>query len=188
MSAIITPKSGLLFMKVGRHAGEAFGDILQRKRLEYQRTGMIFWGYGGNTCHPIRHVQPFARLRFEEGQGVYLVMEEIDSRHAPTSLVASHYSEDGLKWQPMPAGVEVRGSRYALILGELQDGALDIDLSNYEVAAGPSLGKRAVDYISGRVDKACLVPAAHTQIGAQQQIRRVNHYAGLKAPYAVLIK
>jgi hypothetical protein len=186
MSLIITPKTGLLFMKVGLHAGESFHQILERKRAEYRRTGVIFWGYGGGTCHP-HHVQPFARLRVEAGEQVYLIMEEIDSRHPPTSLVASQYSEDGIDWKPIPDGIQVRGSRYALVLGEIKEGDLDITFSEYEVAAGPSTGKSANGYIGGRVDKACLVRAAQPSV-VTGKTAKISHFAQLQPPYAVFTK
>jgi hypothetical protein len=188
MSLILTRTSGLIFMKVGLHAGESFEDIIKRKQREYEHTGMIFWGYGGGTCHPTRHVQPYARLRLEQGGRVYLIMEEIDSRNPATPLVANQYSEDGINWQAIPPGIEVRGSRYALVLGELEEGALDVDLSLYEVGAGPSLGKPAVDYIGGRVDKACLVQAQHAEISGQKLVKKIGHYAQVKPPYAVFTK
>jgi hypothetical protein len=188
MSLIIKPKTGLLFMKVGLHSGETFEDILERKQREYERAGMIFWGYGGGTCHPTRHVQPFARLRIEEGDEVYIVMEEIDSRHPPTEIVASQYSEDGIHWKQIPDGIEVRGSRYAVVMEELKEGDLEIDLCQYEVAAGPSIGRAADGYISGRVDKACLVQSEEIQAKGVNQIKRISHYAKLKSPYAVFTK
>ena len=48
----------IVFMKVGRHAGETFEEILERKQREYERAGRIFWGYGGGTMHPTQKVQP----------------------------------------------------------------------------------------------------------------------------------
>ena len=70
MTLLTEPNDGLLFMKVGLHAGEKFDEILERKRREYQKAGMIFWGYGGNTCHPTLAVQPFARMKLEKKQNI----------------------------------------------------------------------------------------------------------------------
>ena len=175
-------------MKVGLHAGETFEDILKRKTREYEQAGMIFWGYGGSTCHPSRNVQPFAKLRVEEGEEIYIVMEEIDSRHPPTEIVATQYSEDGIIWKPIPRGVEVRGSRYAVVLEDLKEGALDLDLAQYEVAAGPSAGRTASEYIAGRVDKACLIQATESHAAVEKKIKKITHYAKMKAPYAVFTK
>ena len=188
MSLIITPTTGLLFMKVGLHAGETFDDIVRRKQHEYEQAGMIFWGYGGGTCHPTRHVQPFAKIRIEEGDQIYIVMEEINSRHPPTEVVATQYSADGINWEPIPRGIQVRGSRYAVVLGELEAGDLEIDLAQYEVAAGPSTGRPANGYIAGRVDKACLVQAQAPLIGGEKQVKKITHYAKMKAPYAVFTR
>jgi len=188
MSLIIKPNTGLLFMKVGLHAGESFEDILERKKQEYDDAGMIFWGYGGSTCHPTRHVQPFAKMMVEEHGDIYIVMEEIDSHHDPTVILAKEYSEDGVNWKPIPKGIEVRGSRYAVVLEELEEGDLDLDLSHYKVAAGPSTGRIASEYIGGRVDKACITMAAEQSSGVEPKIKKIHHHAKIKQPFAVFTR
>lgn len=188
MTLLTEPDAGLLFMKVGLHAGEKFEEILERKRREYQNAGMIFWGYGGNTCHPTNIVQPFARMKLEKGQNIYIVMEEIDSRHRPTRILASEYSIDGVRWQPIPAGIEVRDSRYAVILDQLQDGDLDIDLSAYDVAVGPSMGKAAGDYILGRVDKGCFTKGQGPTALRGPHMKKICHMAKIVDPYAVFLR
>jgi hypothetical protein len=188
MNHIITPNSGLLFMKVGLHAGEKFEQILERKKREYKKEGMIFWGYGGGTCHPTHVIQPFARMKIEEGNNICIIMEEIESHHPPTKIVAKEYSEDGIRWLPIPPGIEVRGSRYAVVLDELQDGDLDIDLSEYSIAAGPSIGKVASEYIGGRVDKACITRIEQRSAILSPKIKKIRHIAKIKAPYAVFTR
>jgi hypothetical protein len=186
MTLLTEPNAGLLFMKVGLHAGESFDRILERKRMEYQRAGVIFWGYGGGTCHPVHVVQPFAKMKLEVGQNVYIVMDEIDSHHTPTKILAEEYSVDGIHWKPIPAGVEVRSSRYALVLGELQEDDLNINLSEYEVAVGPSMGKVASDYIRGRVDKVCLT--RRQEDSKTEELKTVHHMAKIVNPYAVFLR
>ena len=190
MTQIINPKTGLIFMKVGIHDGEPFEEILERKKREIKEAGVSFWGYGGGTCHPSNQVQPFARLRIEEGERIYLIMEEIDSNHQPTKKVAKNYSTDGIVWKPIPEGVEVRGSRYAIVLDDLSEGDLDIDLSEYEVGYGPSRGKLATDYIKGRVDKGCLqkIQKELTEGARIKEIKKINHYGNLVDPFAVFVK
>jgi len=191
MSNIIKPNTGLLFMKVGLHAGETFDQILERKKREYDAAGMIFWGYGGGTCHPSRVVQPFGRLSVEENNSdIYIVMEEINSRHPPSKIFAKEYSEDGLIWKPIPRGIEVRGSRYAVVLDEIKDGDLDLDLSQYHIANGPSQGKAASGYIKGRVDKACIerTQAATGIKVVKPDIKKITHFAKIKNPYAVFTR
>src|SRR6266849_6525948 len=126
-----------LFMKVGNHAGEQWEQILTRKRKEYEATGMCFWGYGGNACHPISQVQPFARLAIREHGRIVLVMQPIDSKAVPEIVPASEFSRDGVVWEPIPKGISVVGSRYAFVLDEIQPGDLDIALNFYEVGVGP---------------------------------------------------
>ena len=186
----------IIFMKVGRHAGENFEQILERKRREHAAAGKIFWGYGGGTMHPIQKVQPFVRMRIEQGRGIRLVMQTMNSQHPDTDVFATHYSADGVTWEEMPAGVEVRGSRYALVLDAIEEGDLnqELNLSDYQVGAGPSAGKPAAKYISGRVDKGLLerkpvMSAPFADEGVPEpKIVPVHYSALLKAPYAVLLK
>lgn len=188
MTVIAADLPAIVFMKVGRHAGEDFDKIIARKREEYERAGVIFWGYGGGTMHPIQRVQPFARMKIEQGSGLVLVMQSIISRHPDTSVFAKEYSKDGVTWEPIPDGVQVRGSRYALVLNEVSPGDLEIDLAQYRVGVGPSAGRVASDYVQGRVDKACLERIDSSVVGAEPRIIKTEFAAKLKEPYAVVLR
>ncbi len=188
MTAIISPSDGLLFMKVGLHAGETFEEIIERKRREYETAGKAFWGYGGGTCHPTRHVLPFANIQIEQGKDIYLVMQEIESHHPPKKVVAKEYSIDGVTWEKIPRGIEVLSSRYALVLGEINEGDLDLDLSHYEVAAGPSAGKPASEYVKGRVDKACISWAENLPANLPEVSKVIAYFAEIQSPYAVFMR
>ncbi len=180
--------NSIIFMKVGRHAGEDFEKIIERKRAEYQAAGLIFWGYGGGTMHPIQRVQPFVQTNLQRGNKITLVMQVIDSRHPDTDVFATDYSRDGIKWQPIPEGVRVRGSRYALVLDEVQQEDIDIDLGQYAVGAGPSSGTHGSGYIQGRVDKGCLEKSRGAEAEGDSRIVHTVWAAHLKEPYAVLLR
>lgn len=178
-----------IFMRVGNHAGESFESILERKRQELQQAGRIFWGYGGSTLHPVRHVQPFARLWVQHAGPIQLVMEPIDSRADPDILPASEFSIDAIEWQPLPSGIVVTGSRYALVLDEIRPGELDLDLRQFEVGVGPSRGKNAAEYVQGRVDKGCFVAATSHRAGrGPSNVRRIGWYGRLVEPYGVMLR
>src|SRR5271154_6762201 len=121
MSEIIKPGQGLLYMKVGTHAQEPLDQIFERKRKEIRDAGVAFWGYGGGTCHPETMVQPFAKSFERRGEAIYLCMEQMDSHHFAEQIAAEEYSIDGMTWQPVPGGVRVLGSRYALIVQNLRE-------------------------------------------------------------------
>lgn len=184
-----TPEA-FVFMRVGNHAGETFEEILARKQREYDRAGMIFWGYGGTTLHPIRHVQPFVRSLSENGGDLRIIMEPIQSRADPDILPAQEYSVDGVHWEPIPDGIEVTGSRYAVVLDEIKPGHLDLDLSKFEVGIGPSRGRNADEYVRGRVDKGCFVAAglASDRSVAAGRIIPIEYQARLLEPYAVMLR
>ena len=179
-----------IFMRVGSHAGESFEDILERKKREYEEAGMIFWGYGGPTLHPIRQVQPFAKLCVEEAGEIRILMQPIESRADPDILPATEYSVDGIEWEPLPSGIVVTGSRYAIVLDEIKPGQLDLNLRDFEVGIGPSRGRNAAGYLMGRVDKGCLVESQHTedQIDTQPKSVSIGFQARLKEPYAVMLR
>lgn len=179
-----------VFMRVGNHAGENFASILERKRREFEDSGKIFWGYGGTTLHPIRHVQPFAKLRVQEGGSISLVMEYIDSKADPDILPAKEFSVDGVQWEQIPDGICVTGSRYALVLDEIKPGELDLDLAKFQVGIGPSRGRNASSYVKGRVDKGCFIAADSTGEApdASRPIVKVQFQARLLDPYAVMLR
>jgi hypothetical protein len=183
--------SKFIFMKVGDHAAESWEKILERKRKEYVDAGRIFWGYGGNACHPLSQVQPFAKLVLKEIDNIVLVMEYIRSDADPDVVPATQYSRDGVTWEPIPAGIKVTGSRYALVLDEIQPGDLEVNLTKYEVAVGPSAGKPAEFYLQGRTDKACFVKSREdrkVETPSEKHTRKANFFARLKDPYAVLLR
>ena len=184
-----TPQA-FIFMRVGSHAGESFEDILDRKQRELTEAGRIFWGYGGTTLHPIKHVQPFAKLWVQREGLINILMEPIDSRADPDVLPANEYSVDGITWDPIPEGILVTGSRYAIVLDEIRPGGLDLNLGEFEVGIGPSRGRNAAHYVRGRVDKGCFVATQPESEGASVEERPVaiGFQARLIDPYAVMLR
>ena len=184
-----TVPSAFVFMKVGNHAGETFESILRRKNEEYQKTGRIFWGYGGSACHPIKQVQPFVEVYEKQNGSIYVLMQEIDSRAQPALLPAKEYSRDGVNWEDIPEGANVLGSRYALVLDEIKSTDFEINPHEYVIGAGPSKGKVAGEYMQGHIDKACLVrPELAPSSDGRNRNRKIKYAAKLLFPHAVLVR
>ncbi len=177
---------GVVYMKVGFHGSEALDQIVARKFQEVRAAGAIFWGYGGSTCHPINQVRPFVDALVQDGLTPAVVFGETSSAFKSSKQQARHFSVDGRSWIPMPPGIIVRASRYALVLSELREVDAEIDLAAYEVAVGPSKGRNMASYLRFRVDKACAVATdASEDMEAPQPVRLV----GLLAyPYAVFVR
>ena len=184
------PPQAFIFMRVGSHAGESFETILERKQRELQDAGRIFWGYGGTTLHPIKHVQPFAKLWVQKEGQINILMEPIDSRADPDVLPANEFSIDGITWKPIPQGIVVTGSRYAIVLDEIKPGELNLNLGEFEVGIGPSRGRNAAGYVRGRVDKGCFVASLpeFELSGVQPQPITIGFQARLIDPYAVMLR
>jgi len=188
---IIQPGARILFMKVGTHAQETLADIIERKSKEIEQTGYALWGYGGNTCHPRTMVQPFAEAVVQTDTPIYLCMHEMNSQHFAEPLRASEYSVDGTVWQRIPRTINVRGSRFALVLESLERKELVLPLATARVAIGVSRGRPAIRYIQGQVDKACLEVLDKPMPGIAPEERRdiqINLVAKLKSPYAVFLR
>ncbi|MCU7492874.1 MAG: hypothetical protein HF312_18855 [Ignavibacteria bacterium] len=183
-----------VFMKIGNHAGETFDQILKRKNLEFEKTGMIFWGYGGAACHPINQVQPFVKMELAKHKSIYLVMHSVKSNASQDMIRAEEYSIDGVNWSPIPEEINVTGSRYAIVLDEIQPMNLTVDLNHYDIGIGPSRGKTASEYLRARTDKGCLVrnekkdTEKMDEDDARGTIRKVDFAAKIKEPYAVLLR
>ena len=176
-----------IFMKVGNHAGEDFDQIMERKMREIETTGLSFWGYGGTTLHPRTQVQPFARLCLQQQGSVQLIVEPIDSKADPELLPAREYSVDGRVWEPIPDGILVTGSRYALVLSEIRPGDLIFPTVDYSVGIGPSQGKLASDYLRGHVDKGCFARHNDAQYSGDT-MRQIGYVAEVEDPFAVFLK
>lgn len=185
MSAnLLKPGDAFLYMKVGVHANESLQDIIDRKRKEIKAAGVAFWGYGGGSCHPFTAVQPFVKETTASGTTVRLLMQEITSKHF-VEEAATEYSVDGKYYQPVPAGIKVLGSRYALVLSSLDEIDLTIPLSDTAVGVGACKGRAGDKYIRGRLDKACLV---YQPTGAGAGAIHMRLAAELAKPYAVKLR
>jgi hypothetical protein len=183
------PPEAFIFMKVGNHASENFDAILERKNREREQAGRIFWGYGGTACHPLMQVQPFARHYVKEQGCIYLLMEPIDSKADPDIDLAREYSYDGVTWHPLPDGISVIGSRYALVLDEIEPANIKIDLEKYVVGIGHSRGKKAAKYLQGRIDKGCLTAGSASSVSVGAPLKKsIKFSAKLLEPYAVLLR
>lgn len=179
----IDPGDRILFMKVGIHAGESLDDIVRRKRQEIVDEGYAFWGYGGNTCHPRTMVQPFAAA---SSSPIVLVMHPMVSNHIAPPIRADEFSEDGVNWAPVPLGINCVGSRYALLLGDLEEVDETLDLARTRVAVGPNAGRAGASYIQGRADKACL--EVTDSLGAETKEYAIGLRATILKPFAVFLR
>jgi hypothetical protein len=189
MPEILKPGSHFVFMKVGTHALEPLEEIIARKRKEISDEGFALWGYGGNTCHPLRMVQPFARDYVELGETLYLIMQPMNSKHFAVTERADEYSPDGVNWSPVPRGINVIGSRYAMAIDDLRTEEFDLALADTRVASGMSAGRRGDRYIAGHVDKGCLEFVEADESAATSSTKvRIGLIARLVEPYAVLVR
>lgn len=184
----LDPGTGFIFMKVGIHAGESIDDIIKRKQDEFARAGKIFWGYGGNTCHPRTLVQPFVRKFEGAGKSVHLIMHKMESRHWAPPEIAKEYSEDGVEWYPVPDGIDVRGSRYGMVIGGLTEDDFDLNLKNAIVSVGPSRGMVANNYLRGQVDKGCFEVVERAMNVDEDSLKHIDITAPLIPPYAVFLR
>ncbi|MBZ5670952.1 MAG: hypothetical protein LAO04_14640 [Acidobacteriia bacterium] len=189
MPFTLKPGQGVLYMKIGNHADEPLHEIIARKTREIEEAGFSFWGYGGNTCHPERMVQPFARSYEQRGGVIYLCMEPMDSKHHADPIRADEFSADGIVWEGVHPAINVLGSRFALVIKNLREERFDLPLAKTKVALGNSMGLSGTRYIRGRVDKACLEITEQTGVAAAEEPpARIGYLANLVAPYAVYVR
>jgi hypothetical protein len=189
VTEFLSPGTGLFFMRVGTHARESLEEIVARKTCEIEKQGYTLWGYGGQTCHPITVVQPFAKERRAASMPLFLCMEEmVSERYFGEPLAASEYSEDGRSWQDIPANIEVRGSRYALRIDTLRKVDFTLALEDTRIPVGPSSGRPGSRFVRDNVDKACLVVEPGAGLRDDQSHRKISLVASLLEPYAVMLR
>ena len=191
MTDYLKTGTGILFMKVGTHAKEPLDEIIARKRKEIDEAGYALWGYGGNTCHPMTMVQPFAEGHAKTGSPITLCMEPMESNHFAEQIRANQYSTDGVSWHDIPDAINAVGSRYALFIKNLTEEEFELPLSGTEVAVGRSAGRLGHQYVRGRVDKACLnvrPPEMRLNDLEQDKIIKIGLTAQLCEPYAAFLR
>lgn len=190
MSNILVPNQNILFMKVGIHAKEPLEEIIERKRHEIDEAGYAFWGYGGNTCHPLNKVQPFVQEALEQNQTIFLCMHKMDSSHYAEPVRAEYFSSDGLDYYEVPQAINVLGSRYALAIKCLDVDEFDLPLAKTVVSVGNCRGRPGNEYIKGRVDKACLTLTSDIDqpLNPNEENTRISLVAELCEPYAVFLR
>jgi hypothetical protein len=176
------PKGAVILMKAGPHARQTLEEILTDKIEQLESVGQTWWGYGGG-CQPFKTVKPFA----EASSGpVDVVFLETKSGPPNEPSPATEFSVDKKKWLPLPSGLTVKGSRYALVLKDLRRVDEDLDLASYKVAVGDHAGKRASDYLFWNVDKGCFRWAERGTV--QPKLAKVAAVAQLAEPWAVFVR
>lgn len=117
-------------------------------------------------------------------------MEPINSKADPDVDPAREYSDDGATWHPLPDGMSVIGSRYALVLDEIEPANIEIDLDRYVVGIGHSYGKSAAEYLQGRIDKGCLTAASASSVSlvSPPLKKSIKFSAKRLEPYAMLLR
>lgn len=188
MTDIVHPGAGVLFMKVGTHASESLEAIIERKQAEIDEAGYALWGYGGNTCHPLTMVQPFARDFEIRGEAIHLCMKPMTSNHFAAPERAVESSSNGVDWNVIPPEINVLGSRFALAIDELRPVEVQLPLARTRVAVGPSRGRSGDQYLQGRVDKGCLEVVDGDDAEPGDDVVEIGLAARLIEPYAVFLR
>jgi hypothetical protein len=83
--------------------------------------------------------------------------------------------------------INVRGSRYALVIEDLEPQDFKLDLAKTRVAIGNSEGRSGDAYVKGRVDKACL-EVTSAPVGKESKLISIGLVARLREPYALYIR
>lgn len=182
----MTPEDSLVIMKVGFHGQEDLSQIVCRKAAELHTHGVCFWGYGGTVCHPTKAILPYISSLPASNRGIHAYFVVTPSPFVSTQGDASEYSVDGINWKPIQSSVRVSASRYALVLDAIEECDIEVNLRDYRVAIGPSMGRTLDLYLVGRVDKAI---AVYNPSGSTDRITlRARFRARLASPYAILLR
>jgi len=83
--------------------------------------------------------------------------------------------------------VNVLGSRYALLIDDLEMTDTGLALARTKVAIGRSRGKVGSTYVKGHVDKACLEVVADSGNGETDEVE-IGLIAKVIEPYAVFVR
>lgn len=177
----------IVLMKFGTHGNESSKSILSRKHEELLDSGFVFWGYNGVLCHPLNQINPFVAANQEKGEKTFLVLcktiQEKKSSDCIDSIEmhrAQLFSLDKKIWEPIPKGVNVTNSKYAVICSSFEDCDFDIDISQYILPFANPKNCRMSNYLGWRKNKACglyspseleIIPAKLSHISVIAEIK-----------------
>ena len=173
-------------MKYGVHASESIESIIKRKMEEIEKCQKMFWGYGGVLCHPLNQVQPFLKENLLREEKTYLLLSQTPSELNNVPQSAKMYSCDKINWQPIPDGIKVISSKFAIVCSNIERCDFNIDLSDYIVPIGNSKGRQLSKYIQGHVDKACGRYSNNTS-GIEPKIVHITLCAEIVYPFSVFL-
>lgn len=176
----------IIFMKYGVHASESIESIIKRKMEEIETCQKMFWGYGGVLCHPLNQVQPFLEKNVSRKEKTFLLLSKTYSELNNDPQIARMYSCDKINWKPIPKGIKVLGSKFAIVCGSIEQCDFNLDLSAYIVSVGNCRGKKLSQYIQGRVDKACGRYSKDVS-GVESRIVNITLCAEIVYPYSVFL-
>jgi hypothetical protein len=182
----------IVLMKYGPYYGEDTLAVIDRKRLEFSKHGYFFWGYGGTTCHPITRLRPFAKQATRFGGKVYLALTPTESKFGILTAPRKRFSVDRIRTpeegDPLPEGIFVYRSAFALRCGELFEVKRTIDLSQYVVALDSvQPPRRLQEYLRFRTDKACANYFPSSEGLEKGKLVQIDYIAEVLPPYAYFL-
>ena len=127
-------------------------------------------------------MQPFCKANNK----VYLLLTPTHSELNSNPKRAESFSIDKYTWLNFNSKINVYGSKYALIIKNLQKCNFEIDLKDYEIAIGKSKGKNLSEYLRGRVDKACAIKNIKDKNYSKKV--KIIMIAELVSPYSIFVK
>lgn len=157
----------IVFMKYGAHGNESSKSILSRKHDELIETGCVFWGYNGVLCHPSNQLNPFVQANKKNGEKTFLVLSKTlqeKSVDCDTDIElkrAELFSFDRKQWEPIPIGVNVTNSKYAVVCSSFEDCDFKLDASQYILPFANPQNCRMSNYLGWRKNRACGVYCAN---------------------------
>ncbi len=183
----------ILLMKAGPYCGYSLEEIIEIKQNEEKQISKFFWGYGGVFCRPDL-IKAFASSVNQNKKKVFILFVETKSSYKTTDEGRfADFSEDKLKWDPLPKEVLLIGNtkkpHFAICGKNLKKVDLKINLGQYRVflksGLFPKLNKNMADYFKYRVDKVCGIYSPNKTEGKNI---KVSYVCELAEPYCVYIR
>ena len=184
----------ILLMKAGPYCGYGLEEIIEIKQKEEKTVGKFFWGYSGVFCRPDL-IKAFASKAGQNKKKVFVLFTETKSSYKTTNEGKfSLFSENKLKWNPLPKKVLLVGNtekpHFAICGKNLKKADLKIDLSQYQVflksGLFSDLNKNLADYFKYRVDKVCGIYSPKKTL--ENKVIKIDYVCELTEPYCVYIK
>lgn len=144
----------ILFLKYAIFKNGTKEELFAMKQNEIDKSGKMYWGYGGYDVLPERDIRPLINLAKSKGEVVKVLFCQTKTFIKEDYIRGTELSTDNISFKKAPHRITLHGNKFAFVMKNLQKVDIDLNLLEYQVTNGNQKNKCMADVIKGYTNKA----------------------------------